>query len=92
MITVWKFALAMEPVQDIRLPRGAKLLTVQPQGEFVNLWAMVDSNAELINHRIAILGTRHAAPDYGRLAYISTFQLRDGALVFHAFEITNSVM
>lgn len=84
---IWKFSLGMDGFQFIEPPDGAEFLSVQPQGNGVCLWALV--NPENVKHKrgIWIFGTGHtiaAGLDVGR--YISTFQLNDGALVFHAFE------
>lgn len=94
MKTVWKFPLAVTNEQRIDLPAGARLLTVQPQGEGVCLWALCDSEAEREPRMIVILGTGHQAPEENlwQLKYISTFQLQDGALVFHAFEIARAAL
>lgn len=74
----------------MRIPTGAQILVVQPQGDSVCLWALCNTNAEKEKRRICILGTGHEAPDYGALKFISTFQLHGGALVFHAFEIVDA--
>jgi hypothetical protein len=87
---VWKFPLDVADVQDVSIPKGAQLLTVQSQGTNVCLWAFCDPGAEKVKRYICILGTGHEAPDYGALNYISTFELHGGALVFHAFEIVNA--
>jgi hypothetical protein len=90
MKSVWKFPLAVADVQPIDVPAGARILTVQAQGDMVNLWALVDTNASMEKRYIAVVGTGHEAPAHGQLKHISTFQLRGGALVFHAFEIVDA--
>lgn len=92
MKSVWKFPLAMTSAQEIAIPSGARLLAVQPQGEQVCLWAFVDTSAPKVSRHIAIIGTGHEAPAYGDLKHISTFQLHEGALVFHAFEIVDALV
>lgn len=67
------------------LPRGAKILDVQRQGDQVFLWALVDpTTAAKDSHRIRIFGTGHGVPN-DPMEYVGTFQLDGGALVFHAF-------
>lgn len=83
---IWKWTLAVKDEQTIELPMNAKLLSVQMQGELPQLWALVDENQpRKQGRRIAIYGTGNPMPDSPG-EYISTFQMHDGALVFHAFE------
>lgn len=84
---IWKFPLEVTDRQSMRIPAGAKLLTVQMQRETPCLWALVDdSTLEYEIRSIAIYGTGNPMPnDPGD--YIATFQLAGGALVFHAFEL-----
>lgn len=86
---IWKFPLAVADQQLIEIPRGAKLLTAQIQyGDKLNLWALVDEHAPKGRRLIAIYGTGNPLPDegfdFGR--YIATFQIAQGALVFHVFD------
>jgi hypothetical protein len=90
MKTIWKFPLAVTGAQAIAMPAGARILTVQPQGDHVCLWALVESNAPTLKRHIAIVGTGNPAPEWGDLKYIATFQLQGGALVFHAFELVDA--
>jgi hypothetical protein len=92
MKSVWKFPLAMTGIQDVEIPGTARLLSVQPQGDGVCLWALCDTTADKVKRRICIVGTGHEAPEIGSLYYISTFQLHGGALVFHAFEICDATV
>ncbi len=87
---IYKYELAVVDWQNISLPSGAKILTIQTQGENVCLWALVDPNAENEIRYIEIFGTGHPIlSDRGTAReYISTFQLHGGQLVFHAFEYT----
>ncbi len=92
MKTIWKFPLIVAQVQDIAIPAGARILTVQTQADHVCLWALVESDAPKVTRRIAVIGTGNPAPDWGDLKYIATFQLHGGALVFHAFEIVDALV
>lgn len=87
MKTIWKFPLKVTDVQNVEMPLPAQVLTVQPQGMDICVWAEVDPKGEKALVEIAIVGTGHPLPT-GRLRYINTFQLSNGALVFHAYEIT----
>ena len=84
MKTIWKFPLAIADAQDIRAPTGAEVIAVQMQDGHPCAWAIVDLDASgLAGFTIHMRGTGHALGSVG--AYVSTFQMEDGALVFHAF-------
>ena len=89
--SIWKFELEVTDKQEIKMPAGAEILTVQTQYGIPCLWAMVDTEKDLSERLIEIFGTGHRVPqDMGVMReYIGTFQLRGGELVFHAFERTN---
>lgn len=82
--TIHKYSLRIDDEQVILLPKGAQILTVQIQNEQPFLWALVDPIYAEEPRKVLIRGTGHDALGLGR--YISTFQMRGGALVFHAFE------
>jgi hypothetical protein len=83
MRTIWKFPLK-PAVQEITMPRGARVLTVQTQFGEPQLWAEVDTDAPTEQREFAVVGTGHPMPeDPGE--YIGTFQIDDGSLVFHVY-------
>ena len=83
---IWKWTLELTDVQTIEVPAGAKLLSTQAQQDVIQLWALCDENAPKEPRRIALYGTGNPMPDdVGE--YISTFQMHNGHLVLHAFEI-----
>ncbi len=83
MKTIWKFPLKVTDEQTLQIPNGAQLLTVQTQGEIPCLWALVDPNAERKPCVVQTYGTGHPIREVG--AYLSTYQMSGGALVFHVF-------
>lgn len=84
MKTIWKFPLVIADEQYVRMPHGAEVLTVQEQNGMVQAWAIVDSaHQETESVRFSLRGTGHELGIVGR--HVGTFQLHDGALVFHAF-------
>ena len=89
MRSVWKFPLKVANSQAVQIPAGAKILSVQAQGDAVCLWALCDTEALPEPRYIAIHGTGHEVYD-GLLEHISTFQMHGSALVFHAFEHTSN--
>lgn len=87
--TIYKYPLLVTDFQEVLMPIGAEILTIQTQDENACLWALVDPNELVVEYRnIEIYGTGH--PIYCDMGisrkYISTFQLQGGKLVFHSFE------
>lgn len=91
MQTIWKFPLRVTDTQTVMMPYGARILCVQtqPDGEdsTVCLWATVYPQARMVERRIYMFGTGHPMPTQHPVPpqYIGTFQLSQGALVFHVF-------
>jgi hypothetical protein len=85
MKTIWKFTLALTDSQRIEMPEDAEILTVQLQGETIQLWAVVDpgkaDNTEM--RTFEIHGTGNPIGD-GVREYITTFQ--QPPFVWHVFE------
>ena len=83
-MVIWKFPLAVTDVQDIKMPRGAHVLTVQMQGDQACLWALVQPELDKARRRILIAGTGHEHESFPG-NYVATFQT--GPLVFHVFDL-----
>ena len=83
---VWKYDLQVTDVQQIAMPVMAKLLCVQIQDGTPRLWALVNPDAVIKEHRtIVTLGIGHSVKDeLGE--YIGTYQIANGSLVFHVFD------
>lgn len=87
MKVIYKYSLLVKDTQELSLPIGAKILTVQLQFGTPFLWAIVDPDETLMEKRtIQIIGTGHFKQDNEIGKYISTFQLYDGEMIFHVFE------
>lgn len=84
--TIWKFPVQVTDEQQVSMPFSAKIRYVAAQGDIACLWAEVDSSSPKMRERtIRIYGTGHPMPeDPG--AYIGSFMLQGGALVFHAYD------
>ncbi len=88
MTTIYKYPLDLTEEQQVPMPSGAEVLTVQDQGGSLVLWAKVDPSARLIGRRIFCHGTGHTMqpkPSGFEMRYIATVQQRSG-LVWHFFE------
>jgi len=83
---IWKTAPEVTDRQVVELPEGAKLLSVQMQHGRPCLWALVNELAKIEKIVVAIYGTGNPMPEDPGV-YISTFQIPEHGLVFHAFEI-----
>ena len=86
MKTIYKFKLQTTDEQQILMPEGAEILTVQLQDGEPQLWALVDTDQPKTKRYIEIFGTGNPITGIGPRKYIATYQLRGGALVFHVFE------
>lgn len=71
--------------QEIEMPEGAEILTVQMQKTDLCLWAIVDPEAKKVKRKFNVFGTGHEIDIKG--TYIGTFQMHGGDLIFHVFEI-----
>lgn len=86
--TIYKYPLTFVESQQVSLPVGTKVLTVQLQNGIPTLWAMVNQNSEHFEDKtIEMYGTGWPIENtcVGR-NYISTIQT-DEELVFHFFEL-----
>ena len=86
MQSIYKYPVWIADAQEINLPLGAKVLTVQAQGEAAYIWVLVDTEVETRPRRFLLRGTGHPMNGATAEHYIGTFQLRGGDLVFHLFE------
>ena len=89
---IYKYPLNAIGSQQVMIPKGAEILTIQNQAEIACLWALVDTDQAPELRTIEIFGTGQKVPmvaAYER-KYISTFQIDGGKFVFHAFERIDS--
>ena len=55
---IWKYPLKVQDVQNVIIPKGAELLSVQTQGDGAFLWALVNpKETETEARNIEIFGT-----------------------------------
>jgi hypothetical protein len=88
MKKIWKFTLDLQDDQEVEMPSGAELLTVQMQADTICLWAIVDPHTTKRDRRtFYIVGTGHDMPPKVSAAnYVGTVQQAGGALIWHVFE------
>ena len=90
--TIWKYVLKVTDVQDIEIPHGSILLSVQTQNGDPCLWVLVyDTEAEKEVIRLRTIGTGHniTADDFNPKDFLGTYQLSNGAFVGHVFQVTS---
>ena len=88
MIAIWKFPVPVADGFTVEMPAGARVLSVQPQGDSVQMWALVDTDAPNVKRAFAIRGTGHNAEGLDDCRHLGTFKIHGGALVFHMFDLS----
>lgn len=87
MLTIWKAGAEIGDTVTVRIPAGARLLTIQVQHGSPCVWFLCDPSSPLVDRELAIHGTGHPIPpESAHSPYLGTFQLHGGALVLHAFD------
>ena len=87
MITIYKYEVRIADEFVIEMPKGARILTVQTQGGAPFLWALVENTASMTMRTFALRGTGHQSDGLALAPFVGTFQLHNGALVFHLFDL-----
>lgn len=87
-LTIWKFPLEITDQQTIEMPRAARILNVQAQGNILTLWALVSPDAEKVRRQISVYGTGDEIDAFVAefATYVGTAQTHSGALVWHVFD------
>lgn len=89
MQVVWKYKLQVSHEQFIAIPEGAVILSVQTLFGEPCLWALVDPEAPEVSRKLITYGTGDSIKEEIG-AFIGTYQLNNGFLVFHVFEEFNN--
>lgn len=88
MKIIYKYELKEIDVNKLSMPEDAQILCVQTQKGIPYIWALVDDKKEVKSKFIMTIGTGHPMPDNPK-KYIGTYQLFEGDLVYHVFELIN---
>lgn len=88
--TIWKFPLDIADEVRVRMPAGAKVLSVGDQCGTLCLWALVDPEAPKEMRHFIIHGTGHPVlpTPFGELVHLGTVVQFGGDFVWHVFEWT----
>jgi len=82
---IYKYELEISNDQEVHLPKGYEILTVQEQKGIACMWVLHDDTTTRDDMTvITIYGTGHKVPDNPG-TYVGTFQIHNGQLVFHVF-------
>ena len=86
MTTIHKFPLETTDYQNIYLTHGAKVLCVQVQNGIPCVWVLLDTEEHPVVATVRTYGTGHTIDENTpEESYVGTYQLENGALVFHVF-------
>lgn len=84
MKVIWKYEIDLDGL--VRMPLGAKVLTVQTQNDLPHIWVEVDNEQSRYEmRRFEQVATGGFVPT--RATYIGTFQLERSQLVFHLYDL-----
>lgn len=85
MSKIYKYPIPVNDEIVLKMPKGAVVLTVQIQKSEPFIWALVDPEKEEVERRFYLYGTGMTVTHSE--TYIGTFQILNGGLVFHLFEL-----
>ena len=85
---VFKYQIEIDDYVEVEMPIGSRILDVQTQHECPCIWALVDPGLPTEKRRFRFAGTGHPIKENpSQLIHIGTFQMMQGRLIFHLFEI-----
>lgn len=86
--TIWKYKIEPTDFIELPIPTTAEILSVQMQNGDPCLWVKLDPSHVITKPRkFRLYGTGHEIKEGEKHKFIGTFQIMEGRLVFHLFEI-----
>lgn len=82
MEVIWKYTITRFAC-TVRMPRRARVLSVEMQGGEPRIWVLVDLSEPLVDYHFRVVGTGHEQSGLFDAKYIGTWQ--DGPMVWHLF-------
>lgn len=84
-IVIWKYTLALKTHQEIILPIGFEILSVQNQHELACIWVRVNDNPSV--HQQSVFFTTYSTGDTVDVLkqYVGTYQIKHGQEVYHVY-------
>ena len=87
MKKIWKYPIKDTGTTEWKMPKGAKILSVQNQRGCISMWVEVDfSENEYESRSFVLIPTGLIAYDATNKTYLATVQMHDGYTVMHVFE------
>ena len=84
MTAIWKFKLSGNGF--LSLPKGSRILSAGMQRTDVFIWALVDTNAPLVERRVVVFPTGwRLSPEEQTYDFIGTVAFSEGAFIYHVF-------
>jgi hypothetical protein len=85
---IYKYQIPVETENEIKidLPSGARVLSAREQQGQLYMWALVDSGKPVEARYFRLFTTGQQIENAASLAFVGTFQLQSGNLVYHLFE------
>lgn len=83
---IYKYPIDVLDEQEVLMPHGANILSIQWQRGELMLWALVQPINLRSPRKIVMLGTGHDFWNSEDFDYITTIQQNDGDLIWHIFE------
>jgi hypothetical protein len=86
MKKIFKYQLEITDRQIIKMPQGAKILSVQNQHNTLTLWAEVNPTSQMVDRYFQVFGTGHPIED--ELGdYLATVLTDNDRIVWHVFVV-----
>lgn len=86
MRVIWKYTLKVATMQDLEMPSGAQVLSVQGQNDNGVMWCLVDDGAPLTKRTFTVV-TTGSSFNASQCKYIGTFQTDGDTFAGHVFEV-----
>ena len=84
---VFKYILETADISTVKMPMGAKILSVGAQRQNICVWALVDPSIEEEEvHGFRIFGTGHPMPEDPGL-FLGSVHMDNSRFIFHVFKI-----
>ena len=80
---IWKFKIGLGNLVYVRMPIGAKVLSVGMQNTDITVWAEVTPYADLEERMFYVVSTGDRVPDKNKVQFIGT--VSEGAFVWHIY-------
>ena len=88
MEVIYKYQITPERYPEVEMAKGAKILCVQTQQDLPYIWVQEERDNDLASRMFSVRKTGDADFAFERLGvYVGTFQLKDGAEVFHLYDM-----